>query len=350
MRATMMTVLAVGLAMAAPAAAGPVVREAAGAGPAAIQAAVDQFRADMGGVNNGNTPGSQLGGRREINWDGGGPTAPVTLDPSPMTRFSNRGAVFTTPGTGFEISGVPLPEFGEINAGYPGLFVPFSSPRLFTALDSNVLDVWFFVPGSTTVAAGVTGFGAVFTHVTSATSTRLEFYAPDGALLFARPVPWAAGNETLSFLGVSFDAGEIVGRVRILSGNTSPGPDESVTRDVVVMDDFVYAEPVSVQGLTLTPQTGQVFRTGAFDLVIGVQGLAAGITSGYVRLDGGDVTSSFLACMVPGSQAGGYTFRCPVPRGLLTPGDHVLQVELNLSDQTRLRQAVRWTVVGNTEP
>jgi hypothetical protein len=105
-----------------------------------------------------------------------------------------------------------------------------------------------------------------------------------------------------------------------------------------------------VQGLTLTPQTGQVFRTGAFDLVIGVQGLAAGITSGYVRLDGGDVTSSFLACMVPGSQAGGYTFRCPVPRGLLAPGDHVLQVELNLSDQTRLRQAVRWTVVGNTEP
>ena len=59
-------------------------------------------------------------------------TAPVTLDPSPMTRFSNRGAVFTTPGTGFEISGLPSPEFGEINAGYPALFVPFSSPRLFT--------------------------------------------------------------------------------------------------------------------------------------------------------------------------------------------------------------------------
>ena len=54
--------------------------------------------------------------------------------------------------------------------------------------------------------------------------------------------------------------------------------------------------------------------------------------------------------MVPGSQAGGATFRCPVPRGLLIAGDHVLQVELNLSDQTRLRQAVRWTVVGNTEP
>ena len=95
----------------------------------------------------------------------------------------------------------------RLTSAIPRCFAPFSSPRLFTALDTNVMDVWFFVPGSTTVAAGVTGFGAVFTHVTSETSTRLEFYAPDGALLFAREVPWAAGNETLSFLGVSFDKG-----------------------------------------------------------------------------------------------------------------------------------------------
>jgi hypothetical protein len=350
MRATMMKVLVIGLAMAAPAGAGPVVREAAGASPAAIQAAVDQFRADLGGVNNGNAVGSQPGGRREINWDGGGATAPVTLDPSPMTRFSNRGAVFTTPGSGFEISGVPLPEFGEINASYPALFAPFSSPRLFAALDTNVMDVWFFVPGSTTVAAGVTGFGAVFTHVTSETSTRLEFYAPDGALLFAREVPWAAGDETLSFLGVSFDAGEIVGRVRIVSGNSALGPDESAARDLVVMDDFVYGEPVSVQGLSIAPQTGQLFRTGALDLILAVKDLPAGVTNGRVWLDGADVTAPFLACMVPGSQPGGATFRCAVPAGLLTPGDHVVQVELTLSDSTRLRQAVRWTVVGNTEP
>ena len=71
---------------------------------------------------------------------------------------------------------------------------------------------------------------------------------------------------------------------------------------------------------------------------------------GRVQLDGADVTGPFLACLVNGSQAGGATFRCTVPRGLLFAGDHVLQVELNLSDQTRLRQAVRWTVVGNTEP
>jgi len=346
-----MMALAVSLALAGTAEAGQVVREAAGANAAAIQAAVDAFRADLGGPNNGNATGSQPGGRREINWDGGGAGATLTLDPSPMTRFSNRGAVFTTPGSGFAISGLPLPEYGELNAGYPGLFAPFSSPRLFTALNSNVMDVWFFVPGSTTVAAGVTGFGAVFTHVGAEGSTRLEFYAPDGALLLERAVPWAAGAESLSFVGVSFDAGEVVGRVRIVSGNAAPGPDETGNLDIAVMDDFLYGEPVATAGLTITPASGRWFRTGAIDLVLGVDGLQGRwVTGGRVRLDNADVTSSFLACLVPGSTSAGQTFRCPIPRGLLAAGDHVLMVELDLSDQSRLRNAVRWTVVANTEP
>ncbi|MEZ5289347.1 MAG: hypothetical protein R2712_32015, partial [Vicinamibacterales bacterium] len=293
------TVLLVGtLAMTAPAHAGQIVREATGASAAAIQAAVDAFRADLGDPNNGNTPGSQAAGRREINWDGGGDSANVTLDPSPMTRFANRGAVFTTPGTGFEISGQPMPEFGEINAGYPGIFAPFSSPRLFTALDTNVLDVWFFVPGNQAVPAAVTGFGAVFTNVGLEGSTRLEFYAPDGVLLYERAVPYAAGAEYLSFLGVSFDAGEVVGRVRIVSGNTAPGPDETGGRDLVVMDDFIYGEPVAVGGLTVTPESGRVFRTALIELTLGVEGLqGVTVTGGRVWLDGADVTQSFLACV-----------------------------------------------------
>lgn len=336
--------------LASPVVAQPLVREAAGADPAAIQAMVDAFRTDLGGANNGNTAGSQPDGRREINWDGGGAAAPVTLDPSPMTRFSNRGAVFTTPGHGFEISGAPIPNFGEINPAYQTQFAPFSSPRLFASLGSNVMDVWFFTPGDTAVAAGVTGFGAVFTHVSTAGSTRIEFYAPDGALLYERAVPWYAGDGALSFLGVSFPYGEIVGRVRIVSGNAALGPSEAGALDLAVMDDFIYGEPVPVQGLTLAPTSGKVFRSASLDIVVGVSDLPAAVTGGSIRLDGADVTSSFLACLIPGSQAGGQTFRCPVPRGLLAPGDHVLGVELNLANQTRLRSAVRWTVVANSEP
>ena len=350
MRAKTIWTIVIGLTLAAPAAAQPVVREAAGANALAIQAAVDAFRADLGGANNGNTPGSQPNGRREINWDGGGAAATITLDPSPMTRFSNRGAVFTTPGHGFEISGQPTPEFGELNPAYPTMFEAFSSPRLFAALGSNVTDVWFFVPGSTTVAAASTGFGAVFTGVTSETSSRMEFYAPDGKLLYERAVPYAVGDGSMSFLGVSFPYGEVVGRVRIISGNAALGPAEAGAIDVAVMDDFVYGEPVSVQGLTLTPESGRVFRTQTIDIVVGVSNPGASVQNGRIWLDGQNVTANFLACARTGSQAGGQTFRCSVPRGLLSAGDHVLQVELDLSNQTRLRQAVRWTVVANTEP
>lgn len=333
------------------ASAGPVVREAAGANAAAIQAAVDQFRADLGGANNGNTAGSQLFGRREINWDGGGAAANAGVFPIPMTTFSARGALFTTPGTGFEISGQPQPEFGEVNATYPSLFAAFSSPRLFTALNSNVMDVVFHVPGDTATAAASTGFGAVFTDVDSATTTYLQFYTPDGVLLYERVVPAATGNETFSFLGVSFNAGELVGRVRIVSGNAAFGPDETTTRDLVAMDDFIYGEPVATAGLSMSPGTTSLLQSGQFDIVIAISTPAAAIVGGRLVYDGQDVTNVLIGCLRPGTLAsGGATFRCPLPRGLLSAGDHTFQVDLSFADQTRRRNAVRWTVVRNTEP
>ena len=43
------------------------------ASTASIQATVDAFRAALGNPNNGNAAGPLASGRREINWDGGGP-------------------------------------------------------------------------------------------------------------------------------------------------------------------------------------------------------------------------------------------------------------------------------------
>ena len=171
-----------------------------------------------------------------------------------MTRFSARGARFVTTGSGFAISGLPLPEFGELNGAYPALFAAFSSPRLFTAAEQQRDWTWCSTCRATRpTPAGVTAFGAVFTDVDSATSTKLQFFTPDGVLLYERCVPAATGNETLSFLGVRFNAGEIVGRVRIVSGNAALGVTEAGTMDVVAMDDFIYAEPVATAGLTLGP-------------------------------------------------------------------------------------------------
>ena len=72
-------------------------RVASGANPASIQAAVDQFRADLGPLNPNNGQ-SFRSGRREINWDG----VPNNLaSPNPISgdffnTTSPRGAVFTS--------------------------------------------------------------------------------------------------------------------------------------------------------------------------------------------------------------------------------------------------------------
>src|SRR3712207_1132113 len=93
------------LAALTPTARAQVVRSGAGADAADILAVVNQFRTDLGNPNNGNTPGSLGSGRREINWDGGGAAAASTFFATPMTTFNSgatpRGAVFTTPGSGF---------------------------------------------------------------------------------------------------------------------------------------------------------------------------------------------------------------------------------------------------------
>ncbi|MDQ2870607.1 MAG: hypothetical protein M3S32_07690, partial [Acidobacteriota bacterium] len=214
-RRLLVVALGVFLIFPALATAAAITRSAAGASPASIQAAVDQFRADFGGANNG-VGGTFPGGRREINWDGVPDTAssPNALPANFFNSNSPRGIVFSTVGSGFQVSakaGNPTTtavRFANLNANYSNDFQTFSPERLFTAIGSNVTDVVFFLPGTTNPAV-VSGFGAVFTDVDSATSTSLQFYDQSGASLGTFAVPaLAAGSQNLSFLGVSFNGGE----------------------------------------------------------------------------------------------------------------------------------------------
>jgi len=224
---------------------------ASGANPAAIQATVDAFRTSLGTLNP-NVIGSFGTGRREINWDGvpDALSAPNNLPANFFNVNSPRGVIFGTLGTGFEVSatvasGTPV-EFGNINPTYPDLFQTFSPQRLFTALGSDIVDVNFFVPGSATPAF-TNAFGAVFTDADLANVTSLQFFGLSNQSLgtfFVQAGPVASGS--LSFLGVQFNAGETIGRVRITSGNTALGPNETGGLDLVVMDDFIYAEPRAV--------------------------------------------------------------------------------------------------------
>ena len=224
--------------------AAPVTFSASGANPAGIQATVDAFRTSLGALNP-NVPGSFGTGRREINWDGvpDALSAPNNLPANFFNVNSPRGVIFGTPGTGFEVSanaGVGPVRFDNINATYSAMFQTFSPQRLFTAIGSDILDVNFFVPGSATPAF-TSAFGAVFTDVDLA-STSLQFFDLSNQSLgtfLAQP----GTNGSLSFLGVQFNAGETIGRVRLTSGNTALGPNETGGVDLVVMDDFIYAEP-----------------------------------------------------------------------------------------------------------
>ena len=234
----------------------PVVYQAAGPDAASIQSTVDRFRAALG-ANNGNAPGPIDTGRREINWDGGGSTA-TSIVATPFNGFLvNRGASFTTPGTGFVQA--PLDGLATTfnNAEYATIFQPFSPVRLFSAIDSTVTIADFFVPGGGDVPAVVQGFGAVFSDVDQpdgsprqygerTASTSLRFYDVYGRVLYRSVVPPSPGDASLSFFGVLFDDARIA-RVKIVSGDLAPGPDDQRRKDVVMMDDFIFGEPKAVK-------------------------------------------------------------------------------------------------------
>jgi len=224
--------------------AGAITFSASGANPAAIQSTVDAFRSALGTLNP-NVAGSFGSGRREINWDGvpDALAAPNSLPANFFNVNSPRGVVFSGPGTGFEVSanaGVAPVRFDNINPGYSSIFQTFSPQRLFASLGSNVYDVSFFVPG--TGATGYTsGFGAVFADVDLASTSSIQFFDLSNNSVGTFFVP--AANNGLSFLGVSFNAGERIGRVRIALGNTIIGQNDTSVGDVAVADDFIFAEP-----------------------------------------------------------------------------------------------------------
>lgn len=248
-------------------------RTASGANAAAIQATVDQFRADLGGANNG-VGGSFVNGRREINWDGvpDSFSAPNFLPVDFFNINSPRGVVFSTNSTFGDTSAFIVSadsnnptttgvRFSDIDPSYNSIFTTFSAERLFTARFNKVTGVSFFIPG-TSVPATVSGFGVVFTDVDQVGPTYVKYYGINGKLLGFQNAP--AANNGLSFVGVSFNAGERITRVEIVSGNgvlANGIVDNGTSQDLVAMDDFIYGEPRAA-----SPHTGDFDGDGTSDL------------------------------------------------------------------------------------
>jgi hypothetical protein len=240
-----------------------------------ITASVNAFRNALGTLN-ANTPGSQTGGRREINWDAV-PAANTNNNDFPVDFFNQpvagraRGTVFSTPGTGFRTSDN---NFADVAPSFDGPFSFFSPIRTFAPVGSSHMAVDFFVPGSSTAAAS-TGFGVVFSDVDRFGSASIRLFDADGRSLGRYTAPTAPGS--LSFVGVMFPS-SVVARVEIQSGQAAVvggstdlddregslgrGPkddrgdgddhDRRTRPDLVIMDDFIYGEPIAIPTSTTT--------------------------------------------------------------------------------------------------
>src|SRR5256714_4737679 len=216
-------------------------RSAVGSNPLVITPGRDHVRFYIVGGTLAGANGSFGGVRRESNWDGvpAAASAPNNLPVNFFNTTSPRGVVLGLAGAGNQVSGATTdvgpgqpaaPNFGNINPTYTTTFQQFSPQRLFAPLSfaassSNVTDVSFFVPGTTSPAT-VTSFGAIFTDVDNANDTRMRFFDANGLLITDQAVPAQTVDSGLSFLGVTV-SNRPIARVRIFSGNTALGPNDN---------------------------------------------------------------------------------------------------------------------------
>lgn len=215
-----------------------------------ISAQLTEFRALIGDPVN-NTP-NQTTGRREVNWDGVPPNL-TNNNNFPFDFFNNtdpagpngrkRGLVMNN-GTNFRVD---TTAFSEVEPSYIDQFKAFSPKRAFAYMTNNISTAFFKVPG-TNDEAFVKGFGVIFSDIDDSNSTQLEFFSGTKSL-GAFKAPKRSDVNGFSFLGVHFPD-EKVTRVVITSGNGILGAgvkdiSSGGSKDLVVMDDFFYNEPLA---------------------------------------------------------------------------------------------------------
>jgi hypothetical protein len=218
---------------------------------ASIVSKLNDFRNTIGATLN-SAPGV-TGGRREVNWDAV-PASFTNSNNFPFDFFGSsdpalangrkRGLIMTNTGTSFRVDST---DFSEIDASYATQFEVFSKKRLFTYMANNVTQITFKVAGTNTDAF-VNGFGVIFSDVDIANTTTVEYYNGSKSLGVFNAAPASQG---FSFLGVHFPVEKIT-RIKITSGNglLAAGVKDITnggTKDLVVMDDFLYDEPKAQQ-------------------------------------------------------------------------------------------------------
>jgi hypothetical protein len=244
-----------------------------GTGTAGTGAAISSFESAIGGANVSTANGPQASGFRTINWDGvalngtdfGGGANTVVISQGntvgiPFDRFQSRGAFFG------DVYGVSGNGFTTVNPSVAGLFPAFSPNNTFAMFNDNFIDMSFVVPSAATttpVNAASRGFGVVFINVELPNTSSIQFF--NGSTLLATAFAPVGGKGQASFVGGLFNSPLVTG-VRLTLGTDvlftfngttfAPGPNPDnpgAGHNLVVTDDFVYAEPVAIpNGATTT--------------------------------------------------------------------------------------------------
>ena len=226
--------------------------------------ALDAFRTGIGGANNGGVATPQNGGRREINWDGvrldgtdfnNNTTVIVTgkITGIPVNRFQARGLVYG------EVLAVSNDGFVSANPDVANQFPAFSAANTFASFNSNKYEVKFALasdPSTTPVPAATRGFGVIFLDVEQANTSSIECFNGSVSLGKFFVPPGASGQA--QFLGVLFNSPVVTRAVvtagtaqvfNFSNGQVTTGPAEGQNVDLAVVDDFVYAEPVTTSAI-----------------------------------------------------------------------------------------------------
>ena len=165
---------------------------------------------------------------------------PVGTDPALAAR--QRGIVYEPTGN-FMVSKV---NFAEINSQAAGQFSAFSGSKTFANVNGNLWSIIPEVPGKA-VAATVKGFGIVFSDVDVENSTFIEYFDEQKSLgkFFVKTHDNSSGH---SFLGVYFKNQKVtrvrVGHDGILGDGGKDITQQAGAHDLIVLDDFLYDEPV----------------------------------------------------------------------------------------------------------
>lgn len=105
----------------------------------------------------------------------------------------------------------------------------------------------------------------------------------------------------------------------------------------------------SDEPLSVFPRSGILTQRTGFDVIVVVSAPGRTITGATVKLNSGDVSAAFLACVRPGTIAGGQTLRCSVPAGVLAPGRNFVSFVITLSDGSSVGNSVTWDVAAGAE-